>query len=376
VLLVNRSGNSPQIFGGKDSETLLSALFLDRFGEKAWERLDQFIRAIGRTELSFDFLANLRKHEYPGYAGYEAGLPTVYYYFVPGSGWGSDSQPPLDPLHPSFVRSTDGFGLNLGCPLRLSRAIEILEGFPEAEQTDCRRGLASSTQHLATVEELLWIDAWNTPVRVRRIVETTSKTYDWRIAFPEIRLRIECKFRPSDWPRLIDGATHIPMPGALTGKARDQLGTAGPNEINLVAVTGVAPVTKAFRAFCGEELSNAPNIGVLVYRRFVGETAVFSLDPELAGVVARNIPQQPSQPFQPFYFMLTHRAEAARRQKRRQSVVARASTSHADLTELEIPSLRPRRVFQEPPLLYRCNLRERLPSGEPVFEHVSPYTDA
>ncbi|MEY2584056.1 MAG: hypothetical protein QOD80_82, partial [Verrucomicrobiota bacterium] len=162
---------------------------------------------------------------------------------------------------------------------------------------------------------------------------------------------------------------------ALTGKARAQLGTARLGEINVLAVTGVAPVTEAFRVFCGEELRNAPNIGVLVYRRFVGEKAVFSLNPELARAVAANIPAQPAQPFQHFYFMFTHRAEAARRQKRRQSVAARLSTSQADLTEVEIPSLPPRRVFQEPPLPYRCNLRKRLPSGEPVFEHIAPYTD-
>jgi hypothetical protein len=48
--------------------------------------------------------------------------------------------------------------------------------------------------------------------------------------------------------------------------------------------------------------------------------------------------------------MFTHRAEAERRQKRRRSGAPRASTPPADLTEVEIPSLPPRRVFQEPPL--------------------------
>jgi hypothetical protein len=372
---VKETEDPPKIFGGSETETLLSALFLDRFGDKAWQKVEQFLAAIGRTELPFDFLANIRKHEYPGYAGYEEGLPTVYYYFVPKSGWGSESEPPPDPLDPSFVRSMDGFGLNLGCPLRLARAIEILEQFPAREQTDCRRGLASPTQHLATVEELLWIDAWGEPIETNRILETTSKTYDWLVAFLDVSLRVECKFRPSDWPRLIDGPAHIPMTGALTGKARKQLGTAGLGEINVLAVTGVAPVTAAFRAFCGEELRSAPNVGVLVYRRFVGEATVFSLNPELASAVARNIPAQPAQPFQPFYFMFTHRAEAARRQERRQRIVAAESASGVDLAEVEIPSLRPRRVFQEPPMPYRCNLGQRLPSGEPVFEHIAPYTD-
>ena len=323
--------------------------------------------------MPFDLLAETRKHEYPGYPGYEQGLPTVYYYFVPGSGWGSESAPPPDPLNPTFVRSMDGFGLNFGCPLRFARALELLEQLPSGQQSDCRRGLASSTQHLATVEELLWLDAWKEPSITSRILETTRKTYDWSIRFDNVTLRLECKFRPSDWPRLIDGPAHLPMVGALTGKAREQLGGAGPGELNVLAVTAVAPVSDAFRDFCRGELERAPNIDALVYRRFVGEATVFALDAQVSLIVAQRIPPQPAQPFQPFYFMFTNRAEAARRQSQRQ---ARNQTvpavSRAKLNEVEIPSLPPRRVFQEPPLPYRCELRQRLPGGEPVFMHIPP----
>lgn len=324
--------------------------------------------------MPFDLRAATRKHEYPGYPGYEQGLPTVYYYFVPGSGWGSESGPPSDPLDPAFVRSMDGFGLNFGCPLRLARALELLEQLPVDQQSDCRRGLGSATQHLATVEELLWLDTWREPTTAKRILETTRKTYDWLIGFDDITLRLECKFRPSDWPRLIDGPAHLPMVGALTGKAREQLGTAAAGELNVLAVTGIAPVSDAFREYCRDELERAPNIDALVYRRFVGETAVFSLDPQVSATIAHKIPPQPAQPFQPFYFMFTHRAEAARRQSQRQRDSCAASgISVAGLNEVEIPSLPPRRVFYEPPLPYRCELKQRLASGEPVFEHVPPY---
>ncbi len=352
----------------------MAALFLDRFRSDAWQRLDPFLVRVGRTQMPFDLLAQTRKHEYPGYHGYEQGLPTLYYYFVPESGWGSESAPPSDPLDPAFVRSMDGFGLNFGCPLRLARALELLEQLPPEQQTDCRRGLASSTQHLATVEELIWLDTWREPSTTERILETTRKTYDWAIGFDDVTLRLECKFRPSDWPRLIDGSAHLPMVGALTGKAREQLGAAGAGELNVLAVTAVAPVSDAFRDFCRDELERARNIDALVYRRFVGETAVFALDAQVSSTIAQRIPPQPAQPFQPFYFMFTNRAEAARRQSQRQSESHTVSAvSEVKLHEIEIPSLPPRQVFQEPPLPYRCELRQRLPSGEPMFAHVPPY---
>ena len=52
----------------------------------------------------------------------------------------------------------DGFGLNFGCPLRLKRAIELLESLSSHEQRESREGLKSATKHLPTVEELLWLD--------------------------------------------------------------------------------------------------------------------------------------------------------------------------------------------------------------------------
>ena len=184
------------IFGHNPSESLLAVLFLDRYGVNAWEMLGSFLAAVARTELPFDLLNQIRRHDYPGYPGYEDGLPSMYYYFVPASGWGSDHAFPADPLDPAFVRSMDGFGLNFGCPLRLKRAIEVLEQLPSEEQRGSRDGLASSTRHLSTVEELLWFDVWKEPCDRHHMLETTEKTYDWSITFADLALRLECKFRP------------------------------------------------------------------------------------------------------------------------------------------------------------------------------------
>ncbi len=362
------------VFGSGDSEQLLSALFLRRYGSRAWEFLERFLGALSRTELPFDFFEQLRRREYPAYPGYEDGMPTIYYYFVPNTTWGSASPPPPDPLDKAFVYSMDGFGLNFGCPLRLARAIEVLEQLSPEEQRNSRHALASSTKHLPSIEELLWFDVWPTASARQRVVEGTTKTFDWSMSFHDITFRVECKFRPSDWPRLIDGPAYSPIPGSLTKKARQQLGIAREGEINVLAVTGIAEVTDPFRSFCSEELRHAGNIDVLVYQRFVGQISVFSLCAKAAAEVAERIPAQPAQPFQEFYFFVTNRQQAALRSARRRGVGSTPEkTEVANLTELTISSLPPRRYLQEPPLPYRYELSRRLPSGEPIFEYVPPY---
>jgi len=363
------------LFGHKPSEILLSELFVDRFGAQAWQMLEAFLAALGRTALPFDLPEQLRRHEFPGYPTYEQGLPNLYYYFVPDSGWGSDRPFPSDPLDPAFVHSMDGFGLDFGCPLRLKRAIELLESLSPHEQRECREGLKSATKHLPTVEELLWLDVWRNPSKRERVLQKATKSHDWRIAFNEVALRVECKFRPSDWPRLIDGSAHLPLPGALSGRARKQLGQAELNEINVVAVTGDAGVTDQFRRFCRDELAAAENVGAIVYRTFAGETTVFSLNSATAQLVADRIPPQEAQPFQPFYLVFPNRVETAKRLKYRQDPIDPLANP-VDLIEIAVPSLPARRIFQAPPLPYRRNLTKRLATGEPVFEHVPPYVRA
>ena len=170
---------------------------------------------------------------------------------------------------------------------------------------------------------------------------------------------------------------NFPLPGALVGKAREQLGTPERNQINGVAVTGIASVTDEFRGFCRDELSTARNVRVLVYRSFAGEAIIFSLNGEVAHLIAQKIPSQEAQPFQPFYFVMPDRKQAVLRQEQRPtSSGSEAERGAADLVEIAVPSLPPRKMLLAPPLAYRCNLRRRLPSGEPVFEHVPPYVSA
>ena len=180
-----------RIFGSRDSEQLLSALFVKRYGASAWQMLGPFLGALSRTQLPFDFLEQIRRHEYLGYVGYEDGMPTITITsFRKLDGEASGRPRRIRSLDRASVYSMDGFGLNFGCPLRLARAIEILEQLPAPERHDSRHALASSTKHLSTVEELLWFDVWRNAAVRERVREGSAKTFDWSIAFENLRLRV------------------------------------------------------------------------------------------------------------------------------------------------------------------------------------------
>jgi hypothetical protein len=367
---------SGTVFGQSEAERLLAALFVERYGIESAKKLEEFMSHLARIVLPLDLTEQLRKRVFPGYPGYEDGLPAVYYYFVPGSGWGDDNPAPADPLELGFVRSADGFGLNIGCPLRLARAFQLLASLDVDDQVECREGLASATKHLATVEELLWLDVWQRPYNVRRPTERDRRHHDWNIVFSDLILHVECKFRPSDWPRLVDGVIHLPPAGAITSKATRQLpNRGGTGALNVVAVTGMARLSPEFRTFCANELLAAENVDAIIYRTFACETTVLSLNQAVANQVHSRIAPLASDEFQPFYFVTFNRPQQHRRKvartKRRPSPVHSA----ADLIEVPVQSLEPRKFFVEPPLPYRYELDGRLKTGEPKFRYIPPYLE-
>ena len=124
------------------SDEMLVRLFQRHFKDPvaAVRRLDAHLESV---RLPFDFYAQLRELLYPPQPGLPNGMPSCTYYFVPNSRRGTDQPTNEDPLHPSFVNACDGIGLNLGCPVRLLRALDALEQWPTDENVPEARYLLS-----------------------------------------------------------------------------------------------------------------------------------------------------------------------------------------------------------------------------------------
>lgn len=184
------------------SDELLVRLFQRHFVDPASAliRLEKHLAAI---RLPFDLKAKLRELTYPPQPMLPNGFQSSIYYYVPNSGWGSGKKSSTNPLDINFVYSGDGIGLNLGCPVRLLRALDTLAALSPKDQIELKDSLANPTQHLATVEELLWITVWKSPSDLRRggAIPGAKGNVDWALKACGFPLYLEAKFRPSDSAR-------------------------------------------------------------------------------------------------------------------------------------------------------------------------------
>src|SRR6266508_1045316 len=194
------------------NDELLIRLLQRHFADPvaALRRLDAHLASV---ELPFDLKAQLRELSYPPQPGLPTGMPSFIYYFVPNSRRGTDQPPQEDPLHPSFVNACDGVGLNLGCPVRLLRALDALAQLSPVDQRPPRACLRTAPEHLSAIEELLWRSGWKSPSSLWRGGQFAgiSGDVDWALQASGYPIYVEAKFRRSDWPLLSDGNTFSPL---------------------------------------------------------------------------------------------------------------------------------------------------------------------
>lgn len=363
-----------ELFGAKDGELLLLELFGHAFADPEIQ-MRGFLAQVEQTKLPFDLMQQLRKLEFPGYPSFECGLPSSFYYFVPDSGWGSAKPYPADPLDKNFVNCTDGFGLNLGCPLRLKRALEILDSLAESEKKEATQNLANTTKHLATVEELLWLDIWKRPDKITRSEGSPGRTHDWIVVIGAATIRQECKHRPVDWARLSDGNDFKPMEGFLLGKATKQLpNPPEPNTLNIVGVTGMKGVDDNFRKLVAGELSRSRNVEAIIYRSYANEIAIFSLNECAAQALESLVAPQQALAFQPIYHVFSNIVQKEQRRVQRAAHATHENMASVPvLFERGVKMILPEKKILAPMRPHKIDVVGRLAGGEPQFKVISPF---
>src|SRR5712664_4409073 len=92
--------------------TLIEKLFERHFPDSA-DAFRRFQDNLNRVKLPVDVLGRLRELEFPPYPGFEHGMPSFVYYFLPGTRWGTFGKAALpSPTHDDFVYNVDGIGMN------------------------------------------------------------------------------------------------------------------------------------------------------------------------------------------------------------------------------------------------------------------------
>ena len=355
------------------SDDLLVRLFRRHFSDPvvAVRRLDAHLAEV---ELPFDLKLQLRELLFPAQPGLPNGVPSVIYYFVPDSRRGTDQPTPQDPLHPSFLNVCDGIGLNLGCPVRLLRALDALGRLAPGDQQGPRAGLQNSHEHLSTVEELLWLTGWKSSSSVRRGGQFSGVRgdVDWAFEVGGFPIYLEAKFRRSDWPRLSEKNSFVLAGDGFLANAVHKF--PEPPQIPALHVVGVTTfdnVTEEMVHDIGLELEEAPQIHVVVIRSLIQMTHVLSLSLEIRDRVLGllSVPCIAECPVNHSVFY--------HREQRDKRVAARPpQQSGGSRSRVVCWSLQPEGVVPFPipkPGIYRLNIPSRGSDGEPHFQVVPKY---
>jgi hypothetical protein len=351
------------------NDELLIRLFHRHFADpaSALRRLDEHLASV---KLPFDLKTQLRELHFPPQRSLPKGLPSFIYYFVPNSRRGTDQPVSDDPLHPSFLNACDGIGLNLGCPVRLLRALDALVQLPLDDQREPRDGLRHAPGHLSAVEELLWLTWWKSPSSLRRggTFVGLKGDVDWAMNANSFPLLIEAKFRRSDWFRLSDGGIPAGMDLEFLSGATHKFPhpPQGP-ALHIVGVTTFDNIDNEILHDIGRELEAAPQIHVVVIRTLAGMTHVISLNRKARNRV-RKLLIVPAISDYPVNHGVLYNLE--QRDKR---IVARQPQSTSRKSKAVCWSIQPKGVvpFPMPPAeLYRLNIPSRGADGEPHFQIV------
>jgi len=353
------------------SDELLIRLFQRHFADPvaAARRLDSHL---GSVELPFDFHAQLRELVYPPQPGLPDGMPSFIYYFVPNSRRGTDQPTEKDPR--SFVNAADGIGLNLGCPVRLLRALDALAQLSPADQHSPRAGLRTAPEHLSAVEELLWLTGWKSPSSLRRGGQFAgiSGDVDWALQANGHPIYLEAKFRRSDWPRLSDGKAYSRMgEGFLSSAAHKFPDPPQAAALHIVGITTFDNIDQDIMHGIGHELEATPQIHTVVIRSLLQMTHVISLSVEIRDRVLGmlNVPAILDYPVN--HGVLYHRGQRDKRLAGRTPQQTDGTLSSAVCWSLQPQGVVP---FPMPePGIYRLNIPSRGADGEPHFQIVPKY---
>lgn len=356
------------------SDELLIRLFQRHFADPvaALFRLDAHLASI---RLPFDdFRAQLRELTHPPQPGLPDGIPSLIYYFLPGTRKGTDQPIPHDPIAPAFVNACDGIGLNLGCPVRLLRALDALARLNLDDQAAPRDGLRNARQHFATVEELLWLSGWKSLSSPRRggRFNGMNGDMDWAFEARGFPIFLEAKFRLSDWPRLSDRGGFVKMGDGFLSKAVHKF--PDPPQmaaLHIVGITTFDNINEEIGHSIGRELETTPQIHAVIIRSLAQMTHILSLSIEVRDRVLELLAVPSIADFPVNVGIFFHRKQRDKRVAARENEGVPAGSSKAVWCSLQPKGVAP---FPFPERgLYGLEIPSRGPDGEPHFQIVPKY---
>jgi hypothetical protein len=299
-------------------------------------------------------------------------LPSTICYFVPGSGQGSELPLPKSAISPAFIKTADGIGLNLGCPIRLLRALDALEVLTASEREAPLPALRDPRNHLSAVEELLWLTGWRAEsIRRGGQLAGMAGDVDWQLTADGLTIYLEAKFRRSDWARLVDYDTFLKAGDGFLSKATHKFPARTANgTLHVVGITTFDDISEDFVHALVAELRAAPQIHAVVVRSFLQMTHIIALRADVAERL-RDLLTTPDAASLPLHYPVIFHIEQ-RGERRRARPPLPASPEHP-VTHLWIGPVNGQLIKLPEPSLYRMSIPDRGADGEPHFKMIPKY---
>lgn len=366
-------------------KTVLEILFERHYPEDPYA-LKRFRGHIAQARLDFDVETSIGVLEAPPQASFPVGLPPFVYYYIYGTNFGTVKKLPATSENSTHTFTSDGIGLNMGCPIRLARALDVLFSLKPEDQNEPAALIRARKNHFACVEELLWLTVWKRQTEIGRGGELVPKAngvksgnIDWLFFSDGTPIFLEVKFRPTDWMRRPECGSGVVDEGFF-----DDIGHKFPTEKSafrrcLVAITGFAePITDApdfdngFLAMCEKKLSLTPGLDAILYRTLLGPIYVCSLDRQVVADVSGLIRFPAFHEYPPSYPIIFNRKL---RDGRVAAKEVRMVPQIGRLVFAIVPDNQPSPTFQ-PKYPYHCNIPKRGQKGQPQFQNIPPFLKA
>jgi hypothetical protein len=177
---------------------------------------------------------------------------------------------PNAPLGTPDVYKAAGPGLNCGNLLRLSKACKLgrvilKKAWPNSFATRLR----DPNDHLAVVEELLWLGYWQPVTDVQRSFKQSAaskKNIDWRFSCCGQLINLEVKYRRRDWVGIVDGPHFSRDFDSYFEDCEGKFGPQKNGELNIIGVSTLAPPDDGLRRTIERFLKKHPEVdGIILW---------------------------------------------------------------------------------------------------------------